>query len=252
VCAQERQPAEQLPAQQLPAVEEQPQGPEQAQPPKPVELTPERRGDIYMARKMYREAIEQYKSVPVTPVTLNKIGIAYHQLLDFRTAERYYKLAAKKDKKYPEAVNNLGTIYYSNRRYGKAVKQYKKALKLNPESPSIYSNLGTAYFARKDYDNALAAYTKALSLDPDVFEHRSTFGVMLRQTAVEQRAQFHFFMAKSYAAAGMYDRALLSMRRALENGFKDKNKFLEDAVFEKMRELPEFKELMAADIRALE
>lgn len=247
------------PAQQQPPAEQPPPAAEQPQeqtiqpvPAKPEELTPERRGDIFMARKMYREAIEQYKSLPETAVILNKIGIAYHQLMDFRTAERYYKRAIKKDKKYAEAVNNLGTIYYSNRSYRRAVNQYKKALKISPASASVYSNLGTAYFARKKYEDAMAAYREALRLDPEVFEHKSSFGVLLRQAAVEQRARFHFYLAKSYAAAGLFDRALLSIRRALENGFKEKQKFMEDSEFEKMRELPEFKELMAADIRALE
>ncbi|MGE5487174.1 MAG: tetratricopeptide repeat protein [bacterium] len=246
-------PAGQQPQEQSQPAAEQPE--EQiVQPasPKPESLTPEQRGDIFMARKMYREAIEQYKTLPQSAVVLNKIGIAYHQLMDFRTAERYYKQAIKKDKKYAEAVNNLGTIYYSNRSYRRAVNQYKKALKISPNSASVYSNLGTAYFARKKYDDAMAAYREALRLDPDVFEHRGSFGVLLRQAAIEQRARYHFYMAKSYAGAGLFDRALLSIRRALENGFKEKQKFMEDADFEKMREMPEFQELMAADIRALE
>ncbi len=237
----------------LPAQSEQ-AAPEQVQSekPKPEELTPEKRADIYMARKMYREAIEQYKKLPQSAMILNKIGIAYHQLMDLRTAERYYKLAIKANSKYPEAVNNLGTIYYAKKSYRKAVGQYKRALKISPESASIYSNLGTAHFARKNYKEASLAYAEALRLDPEVFEHKSSFGIMLRETNIEERAKFHYFLAKSYAAAGMFDRALLSIRRSLENGFKEKQKYMEDAEFEKMREMPEFKELMTADIRALE
>ena len=46
-------------------------------------LTPEMRGDIQMARKMYREAIDTYASGGLnSAVLVNKIGIAYHQLLD--------------------------------------------------------------------------------------------------------------------------------------------------------------------------
>jgi tetratricopeptide (TPR) repeat protein len=226
--------------------------PAQSDPPKPEELTPEKRADIYMARKMYREAIEQYRKMPQTAVILNKLGIAYHQLMDFRTAERHYKMALKKNPKYPEASNNLGTIYYANRSYRKAVNQYKKALKLSPESASIYSNLGTAYFARKQYENAVNAYQEALKRDPEVFETKSSFGMMLRNTNVEERAKFHYFLAKSYAQAGITDRALLSIRRALESGFKDRQKFIEEKEFAGLQELPEFKELMAADIRVLE
>lgn len=223
-----------------------------AEPPRSEELTPEKRADIYMARKMYREAIEQYKKCPVTAVTLNKLGIAYHQLNDPGQAERYYKRAIKANPKYPEAVNNLGTVFYWKKSYRKAVGQYKKALKLSPESASVYSNLGTAHFARKQYQQAVDAYQTALKLDPDVFEHKSSFGVLLRETKVEERAKFQYYLAKTYAQTGALDRALQSIRKALESGFKDKQKFLEEPEFEKVRELPEFKELMAADIRVLE
>ncbi len=52
-------------------------------------LTPEIRGDIQMARKMYREAIETYREGPKDSAVLaNKIGIAYHQLLDSAIGEK--------------------------------------------------------------------------------------------------------------------------------------------------------------------
>jgi tetratricopeptide (TPR) repeat protein len=77
-------------------------------------LTPELRGDIYMARKMYREAIDMYREGPSdSPVLANKIGIAFHQLLFLDQAKKSYERAMKLDPKYPEAINNLGTIYYA-------------------------------------------------------------------------------------------------------------------------------------------
>src|SRR3974390_2500000 len=59
-------------------------------PPGPVSL--EMRGDIFMARKQYREAIETYaQGSPKDPVLRNKIGIAYHQMLDLDRARKYYE-----------------------------------------------------------------------------------------------------------------------------------------------------------------
>src|SRR4051812_39879793 len=81
-------------------------------------LTLERRGDIYMARKMYREAIETYMQAPQDdPVVLNKLGIAYHQLLDFPTARKWYERSVKVKPSYAEALNNLGTVYYAQKSY---------------------------------------------------------------------------------------------------------------------------------------
>jgi hypothetical protein len=54
-----------------------------------------------------------------------------------------------------------------------------------------------------------------------------------------------------YAQAGTNDRALMYIRKALEEGFKDKKKFQEDPEFSRMRDLPEFKELLAMDHRVL-
>jgi tetratricopeptide (TPR) repeat protein len=216
------------------------------------EVSPELRGDILMARKMYREAADTYKEAPETAVTLNKIGIAYHQMLDFDSAKRYYERSLKLNNKYAEAINNLGTIAYAKKNYRRAIGQYKKALRYNPESASIYSNLGTAYFARKNYDDAMKAYQTAISLDPEVFDHTSTAGVLLQERTVEERAKFHFYQAKLYAKNGMSDRALLCLRRALEEGLKeDRDKLRDLPEFAAIRDTDEFKEILAAQPRAL-
>ncbi len=216
------------------------------------QLTPEMRGDILMARKEYRDAIEVYQQGPKdSAILLNKTGIAYHQLTDTNTARKYYERAVKVNPEYSEAVNNLGTAYYAHKNYRRATTQYLKALQLNPNSASVYSNLGTAYFARKKYDQALQAYQKALQLDPEVFEHRSTGGVLLLERSVTERAKFHYYLAKTYAKAGALERALGYMRKALEEGFKEKNKFMEEPEFAEMRELPEFRQLMTMETRVL-
>jgi|SRR5579863_1255471 len=215
-------------------------------------LTPERRGDILMARKMFREAADTYKQGPLdSAVIQNKIGIAYHQMIEIDIAKKYYEHSIKLDPKYPEAINNLGTIYYSQKRYGRATTFYRRALKLSPNSASIYSNLGTAFFARKNFKAAVEAYQKAFALDPEVFEHHSTWGVLLQERTVEERAKFHYYLARIYAKAGMNDRALQYIRKALEEGFAERKKLMSDPEFVSLRELPEFQQLIAAEPRVL-
>jgi len=94
-------------------------------------------------------------------------------------------------------------------------------------------------------------YEQALKLDPEVFEHRSTQGVLLQERSVEERAKFHYYLAKTYAKAGAVERALIYIRKAIEEGFKEKKKFEEDPEFSELRELPEFKQLMAMEARVL-
>jgi tetratricopeptide (TPR) repeat protein len=222
-------------------------------PPKPVrELSAEDRADIFMARKMYREAIDMYAQAPEnSPTRWNKTGIAYHQLQDLRSAKKNYEEAIRLDPKYGEAINNLGTIYYSQQSYRRAVRQYKRALRELPESASINSNLGTAYFARKDYKKATEAYERALRLDPDVFEHHNTYGILLQNNNVGDRARFHYYLAKTYAKSGLNDRALLCIRKSLEEGFEERRKFLEDPEFTTLRGNQEFQALMKSEPRVL-
>lgn len=221
-----------------------------------ADLTPEKRGDIYMARKMYREAVEAYQEAlrasPKSHLLYNKLGIACHQQLQLDQAQRHYERSIKLNKTYSEAINNLGTIQYARGSYRRAISQYKKALKLSPNSASIHSNLGTAYFARKRYKDASQEYAIALSLDPEIFEHRGSFGSLLQERSVQDRARFHYYMAKTYAAAGYVERALAYLRKALEEGFKDKEKIPEEADFASLRDNPEFQQLLAANLPVIE
>lgn len=219
-------------------------------PAKPVSVM--MRGDIAMARKFYREAIDYFRSIrPEQALVWNKIGIAYHHLGEMDQAKKAYERAIKLDKRYAEAINNLGTVHYARHSFRRAVSQYNKALKLSPRSAGMWSNLGTAWFARKNYAKASECYAKALELDPEVFEHRSTAGTLLQERSVAERAKFHFYLSKTYAQAGMNERALQYMRMALEEGFKERKRFVEDPEFANMQELPEFKELLALQPRIL-
>jgi tetratricopeptide (TPR) repeat protein len=214
-------------------------------------LSPEMRGDIFMARKMYREAADMYKQAPESAVTANKTGIAYHQMQELNMARKYYERAIKLDPTYSEGVNNLGTVYYAQKSYRRAINQYKKALRLKPDSASMISNLGTAYFARKNYDLALEMYQKALELDSDVFERRSSQGTLLQDRTVEERAKMHYTLAKAYAKAGRTDLAIVYVRKALEEGFKEREKFQKESDFAALQDNDEFKKLMAADPKVL-
>lgn len=208
----------------------------------------ERKGDVQMARKQYREAIDAYeawsKKQPKNPVAWNKMGIANHQLLQLGKARDCYERAIKLRKDYSEAINNVGTVYYAEKNYKKAIRYYERALKITPQSASVYSNLGTAWFGRKKYDEALAAYQKALQLDPEVFEHRNAVGVLLQERSVADRARFHYFLAKTYAGGGNKEKALEYLRKAMEEGFAEMKKVTEDLAFAELIKTPEFTELM--------
>jgi len=220
----------------------------------PVQLSAETRGDILMARKQYREAIELYsEGAAKDPVVRNKMGIAYHQLTDLERARKCYEQALKMKPDYFEALNNLGTVYYAKKSYRKAIVWYNRALKVDAESSrsaSTYMNRGTAWFSRKQYQKAMEDFQTAVHLDPGIFEHHGTFGQILEERSVEERAKYHYFLAKLYAKQGRNELALQNLRKALEEGYKDK-KLAEVPEFGTMKELPEFKELLKYEPKVL-
>jgi tetratricopeptide (TPR) repeat protein len=224
----------------------------QAAPPARIEVTPEVRGDVMMAYKRYRDAVDFYKPGAATSAALaNKTGIAYQQLLDLDNARRYYDKAIKLKPAYAEAINNLGTVYFAKKSYRRAIEQYKKALRIHPDSSSILSNLGTAYFARKNYDEAAKAYQEAVALDPEVFENHSTQGTLVQDQSVEERAKYHYYLAKTFAKAGTRDRALQYIRKALEEGFKERERFVKDPEFAMLQDDREFLQIMASEPKVL-
>jgi tetratricopeptide (TPR) repeat protein len=205
-----------------------------------------------MARKMYREAIDVYSQEPTSNASRwNKTGIAYHQLADMEAAKKSYEQALHLDPQFGEARNNLGTVYYSEKSYRRAIREYKRALRDLPNNASIYSNLGTAYFARQDYKRATESYQTAMQLDPDVFEHHNTYGVLMQDHTVAERAKFHYYLAKMYAKRGSTDRAIQYVRKAIEEGFGERKRFMEEAEFAVLRDNAEFQQIMKSEPRVL-
>jgi tetratricopeptide (TPR) repeat protein len=215
----------------------------------PRQLTPEELADILMARKEYREAAFSYKKLadqnPTNPVYWNKLGIALHQQSELSGALKFYQQAVKVNPKYADAQNNIGTIWYQRKKYGKAVRAYERAIKLRSDMAVLYSNLGYAYFGEKKYQESIASFRHALALDPQLFEHSSHGGSLLQDRSVSDRGRFYFLLAKSFAEAGNFERSLVYLRKAKEEGFASMNDVKTDPSFSAVLKLPETQELLA-------
>jgi tetratricopeptide (TPR) repeat protein len=229
-----------------------PQQVRRAEPPAPNASAKEleQSGDELREHKYYLDAIDHYRAAIAkggeNAILHNKIGIAQLQMLRLDQAKRDFKKSLKLDPKYAEARNNLGVVDYYNRNYGGAVKHYKKAIKLNPESASFHSNLGSAYFARKDFDRAMEEYARALELDPEIFERRTRGGISVHLISNEDRARYHYTLARMYGRTGNLERCLIYLRKAMEEGYKGIKQVYKDDDFAKVRKDPRFDALMAS------
>ncbi len=207
-------------------------------------------GDLYMARKQYREAMEQYRALseqdPHNAVYLNKLGIALHQQTALGLALKYYQRAVKVNPQYADAENNIGTIWYQRKKYSKAIRAYQKAIKMRDDMPVLYSNLGYAYFSQGKYDASIAAFRTALAKDPQFFERGSSrTGSILQDRSVSDRGRFYFLLAKSFAQAGNLERAILYLRKAKEEGYVQINDVKKDPAFAAVLKDPMVIDLLA-------
>ena len=214
------------------------------------QLTQEELADIMMARKDYREAAFSYKRLvdenPRNSIYWNKLGIALHQQSELSSALKFYQQAVKVNPHYADAQNNIGTIWYQRKKFGKAIRAYQRAIKLRNDMAVLYSNLGYAYFGEKKYEESIGAFRQALALDPQLFEHGSSrAGSVLQDRSVSDRGRFYFLLAKSFAEAGNFERSLIYLRKAKEEGFASLNEVKSDPSFSAMLKLSETQEILA-------
>lgn len=206
------------------------------------------RGDELRTEKSYFDALDFYRAAiaknPNSAKLYNKAGMAELQAEHLHESIRYFEKAIKLDSKIAAIHNNLGAAHYEQKKYGGAIKEYKKAIQLEADA-AFYGNLGAAYFSEKKWEDANQAYAKAVELDPDIFEHISRNGIAAQMSSPDDRAHFQYVLAKLYAKSGNTDRALLCLRRAMENGYKQIDAVYKDQEFATLRKDPRFTDLMA-------
>lgn len=210
-----------------------------------IALPPETLGDLALARQEYIQAIADYEQIPHKSAAVwNKIGIAYHHLFAYKIARIDYEHALRMRPDFPQALNNLGAVYYAKKKYGKAEKYYRKSLSLDPNDAAVYSNLAVAYFAQAKVPQGVEAIRAAFDLDPNIF---STDSPQLVSSALpaRERAEQDFCVARLFAQAGNFREAINYLRRALNEGFTDQKKILQDHTLASLRATPEFAALMS-------
>lgn len=224
----------------------------------------EMQGDIFMARKMYSQAIQQYQDVllsrglplkqqqpkrsffqrlfgvfghPSEPQDhenaqlFDKIGIAYQQLGDTGQAESYYYRSVASDKRYQSPLNNLGTIEFGQRNYKSAISWYKKAIKVDPKVATTFGNMGYAYLAWNKYPDAIVAFRQAILLDPEIFQNRGDLGAVVESGGGGDPGRYYYTLAKTFAMLGNADECAHFLKMSRDEGYKKFTDALKDPAF---------------------
>ena len=198
--------------------------------------------DTLSARGRYLLAITTYEALPPTARIENKLGVACLHMLMFDRARTSFAAAVKLDPHYAEAYNNMGTLAHSQGDWHRAEKMYKKSLKLKPDSPSTLKNLGTLYYTEHKFKKGDAAYQQAIRLDPEALERAGNHDIPA--SAMKQSlGEMHYHLALTYAQAHSYPTALQYLRKAIAEGFHDRNRLLHEKDFGDLRTQPVFLQL---------
>jgi hypothetical protein len=88
-------------------------------------------------------------------------------------------------------------------------------------------------------------------IDPGIFEHRNGVGTTVRDQSVGDRPTYFYYLAKTFAKAGIKDQALSYIRKSLEEGFKERKKFISDPEFAGLQKDPEFQKIMESEPKVL-
>jgi len=205
------------------------------------------RGDIYMARKSYEDAVDYYyRALRQTGISnaaiWNKMGIAFQEESNLRSARKAYQRAIHFQHNFAAAWNNAGTTFYLAGKDKKAIKFYKHALTLEPNNPSFHLNLGTAYYHRRKYQETVEQYRQALMLDPNILLQNSKTGTIVQARGSD--VEYYFYMAKVFASLGRNTEAIRYLRHALEDGFRNYRQLNKDPDFEKLKSDPAYVALL--------
>jgi tetratricopeptide (TPR) repeat protein len=208
------------------------------------ELPVDQKADILMARGEYAAAIAAYQQGNLkSAIVWNNIGMAYHHLFALEQARKAYQQALTINPRFAAASNNLAAVYYGQHNFKDAEHWYKRALKHTSESAVIYCNLGTAYFAEDKYKKGVKMYQKAFSIDQGVFAPGQA-ALVEGGGSREQRVAINYYIAETFASAGKQEQALLYLRKAMDEGFNDRKRLIEDKEFAALRTTPQFQQLL--------
>ncbi len=155
--------------------------------------------DIYQARNMPDEAIEQYliaiKLKPDYADAHNNLGFTYQARNMPDEAIEQYLTAIKLKPDYAEVHINLGNIYQARNMPSQAIEQYLTAIKLKPGLAEAHYDLGVIYLSLNMPDKAIEHYLIAIKLKPDYLEAHYNLGAIYQARNMPDKAIEHFLIA---------------------------------------------------------
>lgn len=155
----------------------------------------------------------------------------YYRRGDLYLAERLYREVLEDQPNNFEAYNNLGNILQDQGRTDEAISCYQKAIKLNPNFAGTYYNLGDALQDKGQLDEAIICYQKVIELDPAFSRAYNNLGVALEKKGeIDKAADYcekaialdptfleaYFNLGNALHDKGQFDKAIACYQKSLQ------------------------------------
>lgn len=136
------------------------------------------RGNVYLNRKNYYSAIEDYtkaieKSPDFADAYYNR-GNAFANINDIKAAINDFSYAINMNPSYVDYYISRGSVYGIEEEYDKAIKDFTKAIELNSNCADYYNLRASTYMLDDEYFRAIEDYSKAIEINPDCAEYYDT------------------------------------------------------------------------------
>lgn len=192
-----------------------------------------RQGNLLEAINCFHQAL---KVDPGLAEAHYNLGVALAQRGDLDGATVQYRHALALEPNYAKAHTNLGRVLQLQGHDDEAIGHLRDAVRIVPDSATMECALAGALMMTGRLDEALACFRKALQVEPDSLEALNGAAwilathpdetvrdpreaVRLAEQASEltghQNATVMDTLAAAYAAAGSFDRAVATARKAL-------------------------------------
>jgi Flp pilus assembly protein TadD len=167
----------------------------------------------------------------------NSYGCALFYDGHFNEAVQHFRKAIQMNPTYFEPCNNLGKVYLRQGKPKEAIECFNGVLRIRPDEAEAYANLGIAYAQSGNNEQAIQNWIRAIQLNPDnaevlnnmawilvtagdVSSENITKAIELAQHACEltmyKEPDPLDTLAVAYAAAGRFDEAITTARKAVD------------------------------------
>jgi tetratricopeptide (TPR) repeat protein len=198
-----------------------------------------------------KHCVEALQLKPDYPNANYNLGLVMIRQVKYDDAIKHFARVLKLEPNYPDAHYGMGVALLSAGKADEAITYLSEASRINPKHAEVYGNLGTAYSRLGKYDLATQNWSRMAELDPnnanalenaawllatvgDVSIQDANKAIEYAGRACEltsyKNPRFLDTLAAAYAAAGRFDDAVETAKKAINFAETQGQKYLAERI----------------------